>query len=143
MINTKNLEETKKLLGKELLLKVVLAQNDEFNRKILEYGRFDILLSVEAGGRKDKIRQTDSGLNHVLAGISKKNEVAIGIDLQEISTFAPKEKAERLSRIIQNISICRKAGTRIAVRTNKLKKARDFLFGVGASAKQAAEAIVF
>ena len=76
MINTTNIEEAKKLLKKEETPKIVLSQNDEFNRKILEHGNFDILLSPETGQRKNKIRQVDSGLNHVLAKIANKNNIA-------------------------------------------------------------------
>src|SRR3989344_1878909 len=99
MINTTSIEETKKLLKKEETPKIVLAQNDEFNRKILEHGNFDILLSPETGQRKNKIRQVDSGLNHVLAKIANKNNIAIGINLEEIKKLEPKSKAARLSKI--------------------------------------------
>lgn len=143
MINTKNVEEAKRLLAKEQPLKAVLAQDDEFNRKILEYGGFDILLSIEGGRRKDAVRQTDSGLNHVLAEIARKNNIAIGIDLQEISRLDAKEKAERISKLMQNIVICRKVGARIAVKTKSLQKAKDFLLGLGASTNELKEAIVF
>jgi len=143
MITTSNLEEAKKAIGKEMPLKVILAHEDVFNRKILEYGKFDILLSVEDGIRKDKIRQTDSGFNHVLAVIAEKNKIAMGIDLQKIKKLDLKEKANRLSKIMQNIRICRKAGTRIAVGTHSMDLARDFLIGLGASTNQIKETIVF
>jgi len=143
MINTSNLEEAKKLIKKEQSLKVIIGQEDNFNRKILENGKFDILMSIEEGNRKNKIRQTDSGLNHILAIIARKNDIAIGINLQEIANLNSKEKAERLSKIIQNLKICRKAKTRIAVKTTSLQKARDFLIGLKASTNQIKEAIVF
>src|SRR3989344_1523111 len=142
MINTSNLEEAKKLIKKEQSLKVIIGQEDNFNRKILENGKFDILMSIEEGNRKNKIRQTDSGLNHILAIIARKNDIAIGINLQEIANLNSKEKAERLSKIIQNLKICRKAKTRIAVKTTSLQKARDFLIGLKASTNQIKEAIV-
>lgn len=142
MINTTNVEEAKKLLKKEEPLKVVLAQNDEFNRKILEHGKFDILLSIEKGKRYSTIRQTDSGLNHVLAKIATKNNIAIGINLDEITHLEPKEKANQLSKIIQNIKICRKAKTKIAVKAKSIQEARDFLIGLGASTNQIKELIL-
>lgn len=143
MINNQKIEEVKKILKKEQFPKVVLAQDDEFNRKILEYGNFDILLSIEKGNRKNKIRQQDSGLNHVLSKIAKENNIALGIDLEEISKLQAKEKAERLSKIIQNIGICRKSKTKIAVKTSSIQKAKDFLLGLGASTSQLNETIVF
>lgn len=143
MINTQNIEEVKHLLKKTEPLKVVLAQNDDFNRKIMEHGKFDILLSIEKGNRKNGIRQTDSGLNHVLAKIASKNNIAIGIDLEEIKRLEPKQKAERLSKIKQNIKICRKAKTRLAVKTQSLEESRSFLISIGTSTQQIKETIVF
>lgn len=143
MINNQKIEEVKKLIKKEQSPKIILAQNDEFNRKILEYGNFDILLSIENGNRTNKIRQTDSGLNQIVAKIAKNKNVAIGIDLEEIRSLEPKQKAERISKIIQNIRLCRKTKTKIAVKTSSLEKARLFLFGLGASTQQIKETIVF
>ncbi|MBM3231944.1 hypothetical protein FJZ21_01020 [Candidatus Pacearchaeota archaeon] len=143
MINNQNLEEVKRFLKKEPNPRIVMAQNDNFNRKILEYGKFDILLSVEKGERKDKIRQEDSGLNHVLAKIAVKNNIAIGIELEEISKLEPKEKASRLVKIIQNIIICRKSRTKIAIKNKSIQAAKDFLLGLGASTSQIEETIVF
>lgn len=143
MINNPKLEEVKRLLKNEESPKVVLAQDDEFNRKILEYGGFDILFSVEKGDRKNKIRQEDSGLNHVLSTIAKNKGIAIGINLEEISKLPPKEKAKRLTKIIQNIKVCLKSKTRIAIKTNNLQKAKDFLIELGASTQQVKETIVF
>lgn len=143
MIDSENLEQTKKILRNEQSPKVVLGQNDIFNRKMLEYGKFDILLSVEKGNRKNKVRQEDSGLNHILAKIASKNKIAIGIDLDEISKLEKKEKSSRLSKIIQNIKICRKFKAKIAVKNKEIQRAKDFLYGLGASSHQIKETIVF
>lgn len=143
MINNNNLEQVKRLLKNEQSPKIVLAQNDEFNRKVLEYGKLDILLSIEKGNRKNKLRQEDSGLNHILAKIACKNKISIGIDLDEISKLEKKEKAERLSKIIQNIKICRKSKTKVAIKTKDHQRARDFLTEFGASTNQIKETIVF
>ncbi len=145
MINTDNIEKAKRLIKdcKEKPL-VVNAQDDFFNRKILEYGKFDILQSVEKGTRKDSLRQLDSGFNHVLANISAKNKVAFGIDINEIENLSKKEKSERIARLIQNIIICRKVGVKIIALNYKDKKdAFSFLLGIGASSIQAKEAISF
>src|SRR3989304_1605619 len=96
IINATNIEQAKGLIksSKEKPI-IVQAQNDDFNRKILEYGKFDILLSPEAGKRKRTLRNIDSGFNHVLAKIAEKNNVAIGINLAEISKLAKEEKAKK------------------------------------------------
>ena len=141
MINTQNLEEAKRLIKKAEAPKIILSQNDEFNRKILEYGKFDILLSPEAGSRKNKVRQTDSGLNHVLAKIAAKNNIAIGINLEELKLLEPKQKAERLAKIRQNIKICRKAKTKLAIKTKNFQEAHELLHSLGASTQQTKEII--
>ena len=141
IINTNNLEKAKQLIKTEQSPKIVQAQNDEFNRKILEYGKFSILLSLESAAGRNKIRQTDSGLNHVLAKIASKNKIAIGINLKEIISLGKKEKAERLAKIKQNIKICRKTKTKIAVLKATSQEACNLLQSLGASTKQIKEAI--
>src|SRR3989344_1137091 len=108
IINTNNLNEARKQIqklkkeGKEIIIK---AQDDEFNRKILEIRGCDVLLSPEMHTRKDKLKQRDSGLNEVLCKLAEKNNIKIGINLGEIAKLPKKEKAIILSRIIQNISL--------------------------------------
>jgi ribonuclease P/MRP protein subunit RPP1 len=143
MISTTNIEQAKNLIKKATAKPVIVkAQNDDFNRKMLEYGRFDILLSPEAGNRRNTLRNIDSGLNNVLAEIASKNNIAIGMNIEEISNLGRKEKAERLARIIQNIKICRKAKARFkAINYNDEKNAFSLLITLGASTHQAKEAI--
>ncbi|MEK6847140.1 MAG: hypothetical protein AABY16_03165 [Nanoarchaeota archaeon] len=143
IIQTTNLEKAKREIKIAQAPIVIQAQNEEFNRKILEHGNFQILLSPEATAGKNKIRQTDSGLNHVLAKIAARNKVAIGIDLREISKLEKKEKADRLAKIRQNIKICRKAKTKLAVSGATNQEAGNLLQSLGASTQQIKEAIVF
>jgi RNase P/RNase MRP subunit p30 len=144
MIDANNIELARKQIRTAKRPSIVMAKGDEFNRTILEYGKFDVLLSVEAGNRRDKIKQLDSGLNEVIAKIAAKNNVAIGIDLGEIYGLDKKEKAVRLARIKQNIEICRKAGAGLAVLNCADKRsAFSLLISLGASSKQAAQAITF
>lgn len=144
IISTNSIEETRKLIKKSEKPILVQAQNDDLNRKILEYGKFDVLLSPEAGTKRDKPKQLDSGLNSILAAIAEKNGVAIGIDIKEIDSLDKAEKAKRLARISQNIKICRKTKTKIAVINAKDKKdAFALLISLGASTKQASETTYF
>lgn len=144
MINTSNFEQAKNLMKKAEKPIIVKAQNDEFNRKILEYGHFNILLSPEAGLRKRSIKNIDSGFNEVLANIAAKNNISIGLDMEELSNLPSEQKAKRLERIIQNIKICRKARAKITLLGYKDKKnALAFLISLGASTQQAKQAILF
>jgi ribonuclease P/MRP protein subunit RPP1 len=87
---------------------VYSSADDELNRKILEKEKVDILL-LSQKGRKDKLKQRDSGFNHVLAKIAKANNVKIGIDFDEIVNEVNLiDKARILSRIKQNIKLCNK-----------------------------------
>ena len=62
MINEKKIEKAKNKLKKssEKPL-VVLSQDDLFNRKMVEYGKFDVLLSPERKNLNDSIRKINSG----------------------------------------------------------------------------------
>ena len=145
MISTTNIEQAKSFIrtSKEKPI-IVLAQDDDFNRKILEYGHFDILLGIESGKRERTLRNIDSGFNHVLAKIAKKNNIALGIDMHELSQLEKGKKAERLERIMQNIKLCRKSGTKILLLNYKDEKdALAFFISLGASTKQAKEALDF
>jgi len=142
MINTTNIEQAKNLIKRAEKPIIVKAQNDEFNRKILEYGKFDIILSIEAGIRSRTLRNIDSGFNEVIGRIASKNKIALGIDMEELSRLAKEEKARRLERIIQNIKISRKTKTKIFLLNVKDKKdAFAFLISLGASTQQAQEAV--
>ena len=83
------------------------GDSDELNRKVLEKESIDILLLNQAG-RKDKLKQRDSGFNQVLAKIAKKKNVAIGINFDEIIKSKKKEKSDIIARIRQNIVLCNK-----------------------------------
>jgi|TARA_Y100000310_G_C20599782_1_gene772404 ribonuclease P/MRP protein subunit RPP1 len=145
IISTTQVENAKQLIKKSTdKIVIVQAQDDAFNRKILEYGKFQILLSPEAGNRRNKLRQIDSGLNHVLTKIAAKNKVAIGIDFKDIRKLDKNAKANRLSRIAQNIKILRKSNTMIAVLNSTSKEtSRSFLLSLGASTKQTKKAVMF
>ena len=79
MINNSNIEQVKILIKKEESPKIVLAQNDEFNRKILEQCKFNILLSIENGNRKkrdscDRTEKQSFGIVELPKGIFKETK---------------------------------------------------------------------
>ncbi|MEK6898687.1 MAG: hypothetical protein AABW79_01165 [Nanoarchaeota archaeon] len=115
---------------------------DELKRKALERSAIKILLSPEKYKTKAKPRQIDTGLNEILARIAAKNNISIGINLDEIKNLNISEKAERLARIKQNIKICRKTSTKIALKS-KSNNSKFLLLSLGSSTKQASEAQCF
>ena len=128
IIDTDNLDEARKAIEKLYGRGIVIVRggNDSFNRKILENKKADILLSPERGGRKDRLKQGDSGLNHVLCRIARQNNIAIGIDFKEMldkkEDEGKKQLAEHLRRIMQNIRLCKKAKTNMILMS---KSGRD------------------
>ena len=89
--------------------KVVIfsSDDDELNKKILEKENIDILL-LNLSSRKDRMKQRDSGFNHVLARLAKKKNISLGINLDEIINSESKGKSEILARVRQNIKLCNK-----------------------------------
>ena len=83
------------------------SPNDNLNRKVLEKEPINFLV-IPQSHRKDFLKQRQSGFNQVMAKIAKKNNIAIGICLDEIINSAGKQKAEILARIRQNVKLCSK-----------------------------------
>lgn len=133
-------------LKKKHDLIIVQSQDDEFNRKILENKDVDILLNLELNNRKDRMKQRDSGLNEILCKIATKNNIKIGIDLSKIKKLRELEKAKILSRIRQNLKLCRRTKTKyVIIDKDKFQKndILSFMQTLGASTIQAKDSIEF
>jgi RNase P/RNase MRP subunit p30 len=143
IINTSNLNQARKQIQfakKSKKQVIVKAQDETFNRKILENQDIDIFLSPELHDRKDYMKQRDSGLNEFLAKLAKKSNIKIGINLQEIQKLSPKEKSIILSRIKQNITICKRTNTKMIIMNREKFTKQDiisFFLTLGASTQQA------
>ncbi len=96
--------EIKKNKEKQIIFS---GSNDELNRKVLEKLPVQVLL-INLSERKDRMKQRDSGFNHVMAKLAKKKNISVGINLDEIIESEKKKKAEILARIRQNIKLCNK-----------------------------------
>ena len=108
LIRENTFEKAREKIRKNLDKTIIFSSNnDELNRKILEKEKIDILL-LNQSKRKDFQKQRNSGLNHVLAKIAKKNNVSIGINFDEIINSKDKEKSNIIARIKQNIKLCNK-----------------------------------
>ena len=142
IINTLDIEKARKMIREAKSKPIIVkAQDNEFNRKILEYGKFDILLDVESGSKKDSLKQMDSGLNEIIARIAAKNNITIGLDLKEISNLDKKQKAITLARSSQNLKILRKTKTKLKALNYKDKiDVFSLLLSLGASSQQAKQA---
>lgn len=122
IINETNFEKAREKIkkGKEPI--IFSSNDDDLNRKILEKEKISILL-LNQNERKDKLKQRNSGLNHVLAKIAKKNNISIGINFDEI--VESKNKARILSRVSQNIKLCNKSKLKMKFITINEKNKRN------------------
>ena len=100
---------------------VFTSDDDELNRKIIEKIPVNILL-INQAGRKDFQKQRTSGFNQVLAKIAKKNNITLGINLDEIIESKEKTKAQILARVQQNIKLCNKNKLQMAFVSKKYKR---------------------
>ncbi len=128
----------------------ILGIDDAFNRRALETLKIDYLVSPELASGRDNLKQRDSGLNHVTAKIAKEKGIIILIDFTSISSMKGKLKARRIARVMQNIKICRRTGTKIKIATfakdksqlRDKKQLEAFLFSLGMSSKQVKDAFL-
>jgi RNase P/RNase MRP subunit p30 len=112
-----------KLEGKTTI--IYSSEDDELNRKVIEKLPINILL-ISQKNRKDFQKQRNSGFNQVLAKISKKNNIIIGINFDEIiECLNPREKSEILARIKQNIKLCSKNKVKMKFIIQKDKNDRN------------------
>jgi RNase P/RNase MRP subunit p30 len=88
------------------------------------------------------MKQRNSQLNEILAKICAEKNVVIGIQIDEIIKKSDKEKARALARLMQNIMLAKKAGTKLVFIGNiKDKMAlQSLLLSLKASTKQAQQA---
>jgi RNase P/RNase MRP subunit p30 len=124
IIVSENLNEIRKQVEKRVKNKeqtMVLGRDIEFNRKILEMKKIDMLILQHKLGR-DRLKQRDSGLNEILCNIAKKNNVTLAIDFEEIICSEGKERAKLLGRLIQNIKLIKKHKNKIRLinKTNEI-----------------------
>jgi RNase P/RNase MRP subunit p30 len=108
---------------------VFSSNDDELNRKVLENAnalKINVLL-INQSGRKDFQKQRNSGFNQVMAKEAKKNNISIGINLDEIieASNNKKIKAEILARTSQNIMLCNKNKVKMTFITQNQNNQRN------------------
>jgi RNase P/RNase MRP subunit p30 len=149
MIQTTNFQEIRNQIQKARKVNseeqiIVKAGDEEFNRKVIEIKGVNILLSPELHDRKDKIKQRDSGLNEFLCKLAAKNNIKIGINIQEIKFLPAIPKAKIIARIIQNIKLCKRTKTQIILYPEDKYKKQDimsFITTLKGSTEQAGKSI--
>lgn len=120
--------------GKEV---AVIAGDSDFNRKILENKKVNVLLFSDFTGR-DKLKQRDSGLDHVLCKLAISNNITIGFDLSFLKDKSDLVISQKASRLAQNIRLCNKYKNKIKIfnyTRNEIIELRAFLLSLGMNNK--------
>jgi RNase P/RNase MRP subunit p30 len=124
-IDVSNVNEARKIIeslfkqGKKV---VICAKDDDFNRKILESGKIELIYGFESFSRKNKLKQRDSGLNHILCKITRENNIKIGIDFSDLLKRKEFDMADYIGKVIQNIKLCNKNNVKMVLINNRLSK---------------------
>jgi len=125
LIQENSFEKIKKEIEKNKENNIIFTSvDDELDRKVLEKLKINIFL-INQSHRKDKQKQRDSGFNQVMAKLAKKNNVTIGINLDEIIESQPIKRQEILARIKQNVRLCNKNKLKMKFITQKSENNRD------------------
>lgn len=85
-----------------------IIEGNNLNREILSSKNIDILVSPEKNRKEDFLHHRNSGLNHILCVLAKKNKIAIAFSFNEILMSNGVERAKIIGRMAQNIRLCRK-----------------------------------
>jgi len=143
MIISESINEVRKQADKLAKNKekiAVLGRDIEFNRKILEMKKVNVLVLNHKQGR-DRLKQRDSGLNEILCEIARKNNIILTIDFSEFQVEDKKLQGKMIGRLIQNLKLMKKAGNKIEIlnKPDDKKSLQAFLLVLGADSKLASE----
>jgi ribonuclease P/MRP protein subunit RPP1 len=89
-------------------LLLVRGTDLNLNRKAVETKEVDILTHPE-------YNRKDSGLNHVMAKLAAKNQVAIEINFREILLSSKNTRSHIMRHIRENVKLCKKYKTSIII----------------------------
>jgi ribonuclease P/MRP protein subunit RPP1 len=103
-----SLEELKKLINIRRNYDILLVRggNLNVNRKAVQMKEVDILTHPEYDRK-------DSGLNHTMAKLAAKNQVAIEINFREILQSSKNTRSHIMHHIQENVKLCKKYKTPI------------------------------
>ncbi|MEM4239932.1 MAG: RNase P subunit p30 family protein [Candidatus Woesearchaeota archaeon] len=87
---------------------LTFVQCSDSDRQVLEQGSADVLFGAEGTQPKDYAHQRGSGLNHIMCGLAKKKNVAIGFSFASILSASGAQRSQLIGRMMQNIMLCRK-----------------------------------
>ncbi len=120
-----------KVYGKKNIA-VKEGSSEDKNRNFVSDKGNDVLMNPELKMLGDNVHYRTSGLNHVLANLAKKNDVAIGFGFSFVLNCSGLERARMIGRMKQNVRICRKAKCKMVVcsyakNVKEMRGAKDLL----------------
>lgn len=144
-----NEKETRRIMdslkGKKVTVGVY-GSDDFFNRRVVETMKINYLINAERNiqDKKDTLKQRDSGLNHVVAKEMASKNISLVIDFENFAQLSKQEKVLILTRIIQNVKICRKAKCSIKILSNgrDKKDIEAFASSIGMSSQQVSDCVL-
>ncbi len=103
-------QELKKLVTIRKMYDILLARGGDLkmNRDAVETKEVDILTHPEH-------KRYDSGINHVMAKLAKKNDVAVEINFREILTSNKKTRSMILSNMMENVRLAKKYSVPVVI----------------------------
>lgn len=109
-MEAKTTEELRKLVRTRREYDVLLVRGSDLylNRKAVQTKEVDILTHPE-------FNRKDSGLNHVMAKLAARNNVAIEINFREILLSSKNTRSHIMHNIAKNVMLCKKYKTPIII----------------------------
>ena len=87
--------------------KLIIAKSSDKDRFLIESRKVKLIYGFEELGRKDYLHQRASGLNHIMCGLAKKNNITIGFSYSSLLNNDANSPV-LIGRMAQNIKLCRK-----------------------------------
>ena len=123
---------------------IVSAKDEKFNRALVDFGKFDILLISAAKGRKLGLKSSNLFITPIITKIATKNKIRIAMDLNEIRKLPQREQSEALSRLITVIQYCKKTKTSLVLLNAEDKQStKSIIQTLRGSSQQAAQSADF
>jgi|SRR3989344_4404072 len=146
MITETNSSKAKQLIKNSKSSELVIqSQTHEFNRSVIEYGKFSYLLFPNISIKTQrKLKTIDSGLDRVSAKAAAKNKITILYDLSKLHPLNKKFLAFELEKLMEIIKLCKKNNVKFRILNYKEdKNAFAFLTSLKASSQQVKQALSF
>lgn len=102
IVNQKNLNQASKFS------KFIVVKSSDNGRYFIESEKINLIYGLEESNKKDYLHQRASGLNHILCGIAKKNNVSIGFSYSSLFNKNQTLSSILIGRMMQNIQLCKK-----------------------------------